>query len=68
MANEFEVDEVRSRTMSRIRSRDTEVEIKLRRAFWARGIRYRKDYREASRCPDVAVVGKEVAGYRDCGP
>ena len=34
-----------SRNMSRIRSRDTGPELALRRALWARGMRYRVNYK-----------------------
>lgn len=65
MAYEFDVDDARSRTMSRIRSQDTKVEVALRRALWARGIRYRKNYRKVVGSPDIALVGRKVAIFVD---
>lgn len=35
-----------SKTMSHIRGKDTSIEIKLRKALWQEGIRYRKNYRK----------------------
>ena len=36
--------EQRHRAMSRIRSKDTTIEVKLRKALWHSGYRYRKNY------------------------
>lgn len=36
--------EQRHKNMSRIRSKDTSIELKLRKALWNAGIRYRKNY------------------------
>ncbi|NCB43672.1 MAG: very short patch repair endonuclease, partial [Clostridia bacterium] len=33
-----------SYNMSRIRSKDTSIEVLLRRELWKRGLRYRKNY------------------------
>jgi len=38
----------RSRTMSRIKSKDTSIELALRKALWNAGIRYRKNYTQSS--------------------
>ena len=34
-----------SKNMSRIRSKDTVIELQLRKALWQKGYRYRKNYR-----------------------
>lgn len=52
--------EQRSRNMSRIRSRDTAPEMAVRRALFARGLRYRLQYPVAGR-PDVAFPREKVA-------
>ena len=36
------VSEQRHKNMSRIRGKDTKIEIQLRKALWAKGNRYRK--------------------------
>jgi DNA mismatch endonuclease, patch repair protein len=51
--------------MSRIRSRDTGPEVKLRRLLWRSGLRgYRLHYHLVGR-PDIVFVGKKVAVFVD---
>jgi DNA mismatch endonuclease, patch repair protein len=58
--------EQRSKTMSRIRRRDTKPELLLRRAIWARGLRgYRVDDRRLPGRPDLAWTRKKVAVFID---
>jgi len=50
------------------RRRDTQPELALRRGLWARGLRYRVDYRvlpELRRRADLAFVGPRVAVFVD---
>ena len=54
-----------SYTMSRIRSTDTGIERRLRYALWAKGFRYRKNYRRLIGTPDIVFVGKKVAVFCD---
>lgn len=56
--------EQRSHCMSRIRGKDTKPEITLRKALWARGVRYRKQYKITGK-PDLAFPGKKVAVFVD---
>lgn len=42
--------------MSHIRSKDTSIEIKLRKALWAKGYRYRKNYSKLPGHPDIAIT------------
>lgn len=51
--------------MSRIRSTETGIEVALRRALFAAGLRYRKNYRRAPGCPDVAFVSLRIAVFCD---
>lgn len=51
--------------MSRIRSTETGIEVALRSALFATGLRYRKNYRKALGCPDIAFVGAKVAIFCD---
>jgi DNA mismatch endonuclease Vsr len=56
----------RSANMSRIRSRDTEAEMALRRALWRAGVRgYRVHPRGVVGKPDIAFLGKRVAVFVD---
>ena len=36
--------EQRHKNMSHIKSKDTKIEVKLRKALWHKGYRYRKNY------------------------
>ena len=45
----------RSKQMSKIRGRDTKPELTLRKALWAKGYRYRKDYKKLIGKPDIAM-------------
>jgi DNA mismatch endonuclease, patch repair protein len=64
MSREPRSQEVISYTMSRIRSKDTTIEVHLRRALWKRGLRYRKHYKIAG-CPDIVFVSAKVAIFCD---
>ena len=60
-----EVQPAVSYRMSRIRSTETGIEVALRRALFAVGLRYRKNYRQAPGCPDIAFVGLKIAVFCD---
>lgn len=47
--------EERSYNMSRIRSKDTKPEEKVRKYLFAQGFRYRKNVRKLPGCPDVVL-------------
>ncbi len=51
--------------MSRIRGKDTSIEIKLRKALWAKGYRYRKNYRTVAGSPDIALTKYKLAIFCD---
>ena len=51
--------------MSRIRAKDTGIEVKLRRELWDRGLRYRKNVKTVTGKPDLAFIGKKVAVFCD---
>ena len=55
----------RSQQMARIRGRDTKPEVILRKALWARGLRYRVNYKTPAGRADVAMPGKRVAVFVD---
>ncbi len=55
----------RSRTMSRIRSRDTKAEVALRQALWHKGYRFRKNVKSLPGSPDIAIKKYKVAVFVD---
>ncbi|MCR5688489.1 MAG: very short patch repair endonuclease [Lachnospiraceae bacterium] len=57
--------EQRSRNMRRIRSKDTKIELILRKALWERGYRYRKNYRALPGSPDIALTKYKIAIFCD---
>jgi len=54
-----------SYTMSHIRSKDTSIEVRLRKALWKTGARFRKNVRGIVGTPDIAVKKKKVAVFCD---
>lgn len=60
-----EVTEERHKNMSRIRGRDTSIEILLRKALWSKGFRYRKNYKKLPGKPDVALTKYKIAVFCD---
>lgn len=57
--------EQRSKTMSRIRGKDTSIEILLRKELYRRGIRYRKNYKKLPGRPDIAITKYKIAIFCD---
>jgi DNA mismatch endonuclease (patch repair protein) len=58
--------EMRSRLMSRVKSRDTKPEVALRQALWAAGVRgWRLHAKQVPGRPDVAWIGLRVACFVD---
>jgi DNA mismatch endonuclease (patch repair protein) len=51
--------------MSRVRSKDTKIEIVLRKALWHEGIRYRKNYALLPGKPDIAITKYRIAIFCD---
>lgn len=54
-----------SYNMSRIKNKDTGIEILLRKELWKRGIRYRKNVRRIYGNPDIAFITKKIAVFCD---
>lgn len=57
--------EQRHTTMSHIKSKDTKIEIILRKALWKNGIRYRKNYKKLPGTPDIAITKYKIAVFCD---
>lgn len=51
--------------MSRIRCKDTKIEVVLRKELWSRGLRYRKNVKTVPGKPDIAFIGKKIAVFCD---
>ena len=51
--------------MSKISGKNTKPEITFRKALWAQGVRYRKNYTKIVGKPDVAVVKYKIAIFID---
>lgn len=57
--------EQRHRAMANIHSKDTTIEVKLRKALWHKGYRYRKNYSELPGSPDMALTKYKIAIFCD---
>lgn len=57
--------EQRRYNMQRIRSKDTKIEVTLRKALWSKGYRYRKHYNSLPGKPDIALTKYKVAIFCD---
>lgn len=51
--------------MQRIRAKDTVAEIKLRKALWHLGVRYRKNARMVFGIPDISIARLKIAVFCD---
>lgn len=51
--------------MSRIRGKDTSIEVTLRRALWNKGYRYRKNYKVLPGRSDIALTKYKIAIFCD---
>lgn len=57
--------EQRKRNMQSIRSKDTKIELILRKALWNSGIRYRKNYSKIPGKPDIVITKYKIAIFCD---
>ncbi|WP_404352414.1 very short patch repair endonuclease [Caproicibacterium sp. XB2] len=57
--------EQRRKNMQHIRSKDTGIEVKLRKALWHKGYRYRKNYKELPGKPDIVLMKYKIAIFCD---
>ena len=51
--------------MSRIRGKDSVIEVTLRKELWRRNMRYRKNVRKVRGTPDIAFIGLKIAVFVD---
>lgn len=54
-ASGFYTTKARSHLMSKIKSKETKPEIKLRKVLWRLGIRYRKNVKKLPGTPDIVI-------------
>ena len=55
----------RSKMMKSIHRTDTNIEVALRKALYAKGIRYRKNYKKLPGSPDIAITKYKIAIFCD---
>lgn len=51
--------------MQNIKSKDTSIEVILRKKLWAKGYRYRKNYRGLPGSPDIVLTKYRIAIFCD---
>ena len=51
--------------MQQVKSKDTKIEVMLRKELWARGLRYQKNSKKVFGKPDIVFIGKKVAVFCD---
>ncbi len=57
--------EQRRKSMQNIKSKDTGIELALRKALWHKGYRYRKNYKKLPGTPDIVLPGHKIAIFCD---
>ena len=57
--------EQRRKNMQNIKSKDTSIELMLRKALWDEGYRYRKNYKVLPGKPDIALTKYKIAIFCD---
>ncbi|MGY3016177.1 DNA mismatch endonuclease (patch repair protein) [Pseudomonas sp. TE6283] len=65
LLSELERSLLRSKNMAKIRSRDTTPEIRLRKALWRNGLRYRVHLRVEGTRPDIVFTSCKLAVFVD---
>jgi DNA mismatch endonuclease (patch repair protein) len=55
----------RHKNMKNIKNKDTKIEIRLRKALWKKGYRYRKNYKAIPGKPDIALTKYKIAIFCD---
>ena len=57
--------EQRRKNMQNIRSKNTSIEVILRKALWEKGYRYRKNYEKLPGNPDIVLTKYKIAIFCD---
>lgn len=58
-------DTIKSKNMSKIHSKDTSIELQLRKALWHKGYRYRKNYKALPGSPDIVLTQHKIVIFCD---
>ena len=64
MADNLTVEQ-RRKNMQHIKSKDTKIEVVLRKALWKKGLRYRKNYSVLPGKPDIVFTRYKIAIFCD---
>ena len=64
MADNLTVEQ-RKKNMQHIKSKDTKIEVALRKALWKKGLRYRKNCVDLPGKPDIVFTKYKVAVFCD---
>ncbi|EDS73166.1 DNA mismatch endonuclease Vsr [Anaerofustis stercorihominis DSM 17244] len=51
--------------MSRVKNKDSKIELILRKELWSRGLRYQKNVKDIFGKPDIVFKGKKIAVFCD---
>jgi len=51
--------------MQAVKSKDSKIEVRLRKALWQQGYRYRKNYSKLEGKPDIVLVKYKIAIFCD---
>ena len=57
--------EQRRKSMQNIKSKDTSIEVSLRKALWKKGYHYRKNYSQLPGKPDIVFVKLKIVVFCD---
>lgn len=57
--------EIVSKNMKSIHSRDTSIELRLRKALWKKGYRYRKNHKKLPGTPDIVLTRYKISIFCD---
>lgn len=57
--------EDRRKNMQNIRSKETKMEVRVRKELWERGIRYRKNVKDLPGNPDIAIKKYKIVVFLD---
>lgn len=55
----------RSKIMKSIKGSDTVIEVRLRKALWHKGVRYRKNFKVFDCHPDIVITKYKIAVFCD---
>ena len=65
MADNLTARTKKERICRHIKSKDTKIELALRKALWNKGYRYRKNYRLLPGKPDIVLTKYKIAIFCD---